>query len=80
MIDDENVIKLRVLDGTPRLIDLTSKELTIISDLLRRVEPMRREYPADPGIRILVDKPEFASVLAKIDDAKWKSDSKPTRR
>jgi len=80
MTDNENVIKLRVVHGTPRLIDLTSKELTVITDLLRRVEPMRREYPASPGIRVLVDKPEFASALAKIDDAKWKGYSKPTRR
>jgi len=80
MTYDENIVKLRVVDGRPGLIDLTSKELKVISDVLRRVEPMRREYPANPGIRIFVDKPEFASALAKIDAAKWKSYSKPPRQ
>lgn len=69
MTDDSKVIQLRVVDGNPQLIDLTREELTVISDVLRRLEPIRRGQPAAP-VSIFVTRPAFATALAKIDDAK----------
>ncbi len=42
---------------------LTSKELTVLSDILRRV----------PMGNIFAESPQFQTAAEKIEDAKWKS-------
>lgn len=68
-MSQDNIVQLRVIDGDPLLIDLTREELTVISDVLSRVEPIWRGLPRDP-VGISVAKPEFPTALAKIDGGK----------
>jgi hypothetical protein len=66
MSQEDNTVQLRVIEGNPRLIDLTREELTVISDVMRRLEPPRQGLPDD--LVTFVARPEFASALAKIND------------
>ena len=69
MTDDSNIIQLREVGWNPQLIDLSREELTMISDVMRRLEPIRRGLPPDQ-VAIFVTRPEFASAPRKIDDGK----------
>ena len=63
----EAVIPLRVIEGTGSLLDLSSQELTVISDVLRRVD-----LDSQVG-RVFGSLPEFATAIEKIEDAKTES-------
>lgn len=59
-----------------RTITLTTKELTLVANILRGLEPIRRGLPPERVEMYPATQPkEFVSALGKIEAAKWKSSS-----
>ena len=56
-------------------VTFTSAELTVLSDIIRRVRNTRGEglFSASPLYRIFTGLPEFTSAAEKIENAKYAS-------